>query len=771
MVGCSMCSGYRSEVAVGVRLARGRLFAPRSIGLAAWGYASIVLVGLLFVLPQAFDRAQRVEDRRIPITAEGSGGLRVGDRSTTYRGVPLTIVALAGPGDRRPPGVRKLPAPGEVVASPALAALLRDRGARAELAARLPGSVVGLVRDEGLAHPDELIAYLGVTSEGMGPQAERLVVWGRPLGQSTVEPLAPQLVVILSVFVALPLIGLGVLAIGAGRTERSIVAARLRIVGAGPVASTVQASMESLAPIGAGAVVGVLTRRAVADLVADRFPSSVQPFAKDLAPGGGGLLSVAAVVAVLAVVALAGALWPAAASRRTVVLRSCVGTVGVLAVWLVALIAGGLRLRSVDDIDGLDVALFAVLMGLLAPVQVRLVGVLLRRAGRGRSAVAQVAEAAYRRAGSGATRAQQAVAITLASLTLAAAAIVLWDAASLVDARFGLGRSTHGVAWVSADRTTAAELAGGGRAAVRLLRVDADLGMGRGTTDNIVVRCDDAAQLVADWSPADCGSALSNDRSPTPSSAVDLEVSGVPIQARWGRSVELLAPVRVVGSSSAVVLPVDAASFAAIDRGVVHGFNTDLVIFRLPADARQRDLEVEHLRERTLGSVAKGSARRFGLGEHPGSNVLVLTDLEREGRRFQEVYGTAARLVAIAAAAIGVLAFFIGTLTDARVVQPTTDRLDLVGASTSQLVGVALIRAELSLCIALTTGGGVGVVAGIRYLRAPGYDDVLVGWLHGFPAASILLAVSSAFVVGSGVCILGAVAGSRAGAVRRVRAS
>ena len=71
----------------------------------------------------------------------------------------LDIAAL-GPGAPVPPGVSRLPGPGQYDASPALAALLRTVP-RDELGDRFPGSLAGTIGQAALSGPDELAVYVG----------------------------------------------------------------------------------------------------------------------------------------------------------------------------------------------------------------------------------------------------------------------------------------------------------------------------------------------------------------------------------------------------------------------------------------------------------------------------------------------------------------------------------------------------------------------------------------------------------------------------------
>ncbi|WP_031158969.1 FtsX-like permease family protein [Streptomyces durhamensis] len=75
---------------------------------------------------------------------------------------PMTRVFIA-PGTKHiqpPPGVAGLPRPGEIILSPRLHEVLHAEPGLAKL---LPGRERGLIGGVGLAHPDELYAYIGVS--------------------------------------------------------------------------------------------------------------------------------------------------------------------------------------------------------------------------------------------------------------------------------------------------------------------------------------------------------------------------------------------------------------------------------------------------------------------------------------------------------------------------------------------------------------------------------------------------------------------------------
>ena len=76
-------------------------------------------------------------------------------------------VAALGPRPPVPPGLERLPGPGEVAVSPAMRRLLASTPDD-ELDDRYPGRVTATIGDQGLAHPDQLVALIGRTPDQLG---------------------------------------------------------------------------------------------------------------------------------------------------------------------------------------------------------------------------------------------------------------------------------------------------------------------------------------------------------------------------------------------------------------------------------------------------------------------------------------------------------------------------------------------------------------------------------------------------------------------------
>ncbi len=161
-------------IRLGLRLslAGGRDSAVR---LAVTATAVALGVGLL-LLTLAGISALHAQDRRVawletsahnrhPSVDEATtdplwGAVRLDQFGSTA--IDRVDVAATGPRSPVPPGIPRLPGPGEYYASPALARLLRTTPAD-ELAERYPGRLIGTIADEALASPDSLTIIVGRT--------------------------------------------------------------------------------------------------------------------------------------------------------------------------------------------------------------------------------------------------------------------------------------------------------------------------------------------------------------------------------------------------------------------------------------------------------------------------------------------------------------------------------------------------------------------------------------------------------------------------------
>jgi FtsX-like permease family len=168
-------------------------------------------------------------------------------------------VAPLGPSAPVPPGISRLPGPGQYYASPALAALLHTVPAD-ELGARFPGTMIGTIGDKALSGPAELAIYIGYT-----PSALRAIQGTQLVTAISTAP-APEVFtsffryafgvgVLAVVFPILILVGTATRLAAARREERF---AALRLVGATPRDISVIASVESIVSAFCGTVLGIV---------------------------------------------------------------------------------------------------------------------------------------------------------------------------------------------------------------------------------------------------------------------------------------------------------------------------------------------------------------------------------------------------------------------------------------------------------------------------------------------------------------------------------
>ena len=202
----------------------------------------------------------------------------------------LSVAAL-GPGAPVPPGISRLPGPGQYFASPALAALLR-RVPRDELGDRFAGSRAGTIGERALSGPGELVIYVGRTPAQLAalPQTIRVTTIAASSGRQIWSPYfrdAFGAAALAFLFPILILIGTATRLAAARLEERY---AALRLVGATTrqisVIAAVDAFLTALLGVVAGIAVFALLRPVVAGTAitsARYFPDQVTLTALDYA--------------------------------------------------------------------------------------------------------------------------------------------------------------------------------------------------------------------------------------------------------------------------------------------------------------------------------------------------------------------------------------------------------------------------------------------------------------------------------------------------------
>ncbi|MGK5737475.1 FtsX-like permease family protein [Micromonospora sp. URMC 103] len=187
-------------------------------------------------------------------------------REDYYRGSSIgrVEVAASGPDAPVPPGIPKLPAPGEFYVSPALGELLRTTPA-AELGDRFPGHEVGTIGEVALPSPDSLLIVIGRTPAELEPLGARQVTQimatspdGCPRGcyvgiNHDGMALVLSVVATALLFPVLMFIGTATRLAAARREQRF---AAMRLVGATPQQVSLISAVESTLAAVAGTAVG-----------------------------------------------------------------------------------------------------------------------------------------------------------------------------------------------------------------------------------------------------------------------------------------------------------------------------------------------------------------------------------------------------------------------------------------------------------------------------------------------------------------------------------
>ncbi|MDX2643676.1 ABC transporter permease [Streptomyces sp. PA03-1a] len=234
---------------------------------------------------------------------------------TNFREDNIRGLLLKADGDRPvlPPGVKTMPAPGEMVVSPALKKLLDQPGSKL-LRERLDYRLAGVIGDQGLLGPAELAYYAGSDSlvarnaDGTSGNATRIPYFGR--GEVKGDPLGGVLTLLVVIIVVVLLMPVAVFigtAVRFGGERRDRRLAALRLVGADSRMTRRIAAGEalfgSLLGLAVGTGIFLVTRQFSPDVTL--YDISVYP--SDITPGPGlaALVAVAVPGAAVAVTLLA----------------------------------------------------------------------------------------------------------------------------------------------------------------------------------------------------------------------------------------------------------------------------------------------------------------------------------------------------------------------------------------------------------------------------------------------------------------------------------
>ena len=231
------------------------------LGVTAFGVAVGVVLLLLCLTGQSAEqgRAERSgwqsADSATPATAPDPAlFLTVTDY---HEGTAMIrgYVAALGPHPPVPPGLERLPGPGEVAVSPAMRRLLVSTPDD-ELDDRYPGRVTATIGDEGLAHPDQLVALIGRTPDQLGEVTSGSLYTVRgfgslPSGYAFYQGIR-VLLLLGAVLLLVPVVIFIVMTTRVAAAHRERRLAAIRLVGATRLQAAVVAAVET----GLGAVAG-----------------------------------------------------------------------------------------------------------------------------------------------------------------------------------------------------------------------------------------------------------------------------------------------------------------------------------------------------------------------------------------------------------------------------------------------------------------------------------------------------------------------------------
>jgi hypothetical protein len=311
--------GWGSDIAIGVRLAVGG--GRTSLVRFALGAVGIAIATFVLLVAASVDRMTSQSDVRelasLPDTEVVAGVdptyLVMATSEFRHEYVNVYYVHAEGDDHPVPSGMRELPGPGEMVASPALAELLSSADGEL-LRPRFPDRVVGILDKAAVPAPGDLVVWVGADAT-LTESAYALAVYrfGADVNTDQIDPglMAAALLggvgLLLPVFVFIS----SVSRIAGAERDRRLSA--LRLVGAGSRQVRRIAAAESLVSAAAGLVLGTALFLVVRLYAEDIEVLGQSAYTSDVVPD-----PVVVVLIVVAVPALS-VLTALVALRRTII--------------------------------------------------------------------------------------------------------------------------------------------------------------------------------------------------------------------------------------------------------------------------------------------------------------------------------------------------------------------------------------------------------------------------------------------------------------------
>lgn len=254
------------------------------------GVGTALLVGGLGIDPAIQARHAR-EDARSPIVAPEGRSRDVlllataRDHADSVDLLRFTVAEVGrGP---VPPGLSRIPRPGEVTLSPALARFLASSEHGALVRERLPSLIAGTVGPAGLVSPDEFVAYVGADPSFLrSVDTPPVVAFGPgPIGERGPLGLGLKLLILVAVLgLVIPILVFVVTSTRLSASYRERRLAAIRLVGATPAEARVLAAVESGVAGLLGSLLGLGLFFALRPLVARLPLAGYHWFPSDIAP-------------------------------------------------------------------------------------------------------------------------------------------------------------------------------------------------------------------------------------------------------------------------------------------------------------------------------------------------------------------------------------------------------------------------------------------------------------------------------------------------------
>jgi hypothetical protein len=312
-----------------------------------------------------------------------------------FRGQTITWVDVAalGPQPVLPPGLTRLPGPGQLAVSPALARLLAATPAD-QLGARFGGRVTGTVGDAALVSPGQLVVFQGWRPDQLrhrpGAETVRSIETATGGGLAATGFLRTMVLIGLAgLLVPVIVLVLTATRLGAARREQRLAA--MRLAGATPAQISGIAAAEAVAAAVAGTVAGfagfLALRPRAAGIPVDGSPFFPADLRLSVLAAVGVAVGVPALSGLAAVAALRRVqVSPLGVARQAVRRRAGLRRLIPLAVGLVAYGLAVARVAATHGSNNSPVYLVAlafvlVIVGLViaGPVLTKVIAILIRR--------------------------------------------------------------------------------------------------------------------------------------------------------------------------------------------------------------------------------------------------------------------------------------------------------------------------------------------------------------------------------------------------------